>query len=72
MGATPILVGIRAEVAQTMVDLGVDLRGIVTRAGLQEGLEYAWQAMEMRLVSEEGRAAAMAARAGTQPPGGEG
>jgi anti-anti-sigma regulatory factor len=41
LGATPVLVGIRGEVAQTMVALGVDLRRIVTRAGLQEGLEYA-------------------------------
>lgn len=44
LGATPVLVGIRAEVAQTLVDLGVDMRGIVTRASLQEGLEYALQA----------------------------
>ncbi len=41
LGAKPVLVGIRSEVAQTIVDLGIDLRGIVTRAGLQEGLEYA-------------------------------
>ncbi len=41
LGAKPVLVGIRSEVAQTIVDLGIDLRGIVTRAGLQEGLQYA-------------------------------
>ena len=41
LGATPVLVGIRAEVAQTMVNLGVDLRKLVTCAGLQEGLQYA-------------------------------
>ncbi len=41
LGATPVLVGIRAEVAQTLIELGVNLQGIVTRASLQEGLEYA-------------------------------
>jgi len=45
LGATPVLVGIRAEVAQAMVDLGVSLRRLVTRAGLQEGLEYAQQVL---------------------------
>ncbi len=43
LGATPVLVGIRAEVAQTLIELGVNLQGIVTRASLQEGLEYALQ-----------------------------
>lgn len=46
LGATPVLVGIRAEVAQTMVELGVDLAGIVTRSSLQEGLEYARTVVE--------------------------
>jgi len=41
LGATPVLVGIHADVAQTMIELGVDLQTIVTRAGLREGLEYA-------------------------------
>lgn len=45
LGATPVLVGIRAEVAQTMVELGVDLQRIATRAGLQEGLEYAQEVL---------------------------
>jgi len=45
LGATPVLVGIRSEVAQTIVDLGVDLRGIVTRSSLQDGLAYALEEM---------------------------
>jgi rsbT co-antagonist protein RsbR len=45
LGAMPVLVGIRAEVAQAMVDLGADLRRIATRAGLQEGLEYAQEVL---------------------------
>lgn len=38
MGARPILTGIRAEVAQTIVALGIDLAGVDTRATLEEGL----------------------------------
>jgi len=36
-----VLVGIGAEIAQTIVQLGIDLTGIVTRANLQAGVEYA-------------------------------
>ncbi|MBN1485099.1 MAG: STAS domain-containing protein [Chloroflexia bacterium] len=41
LGAVPILVGIQPQAAETMVDLGVDLRGIVTRVSLRAGLVYA-------------------------------
>jgi len=41
LGATPILVGISPQVAETIVALGVDLTGLTTRADLQSGLEYA-------------------------------
>ncbi len=41
LGCEAVLVGIRAEVAQTMIHLGVDLGGLVTRRSLQDGLEYA-------------------------------
>jgi rsbT co-antagonist protein RsbR len=41
LGARPVLVGIRSEVAQTLIEMGVDLTGIVTEATLQEGLAYA-------------------------------
>jgi rsbT co-antagonist protein RsbR len=36
-----ILVGISAEIAQTLVQLGADLTGMATRANLQSGIEYA-------------------------------
>jgi len=38
MGAETVIVGIRPEVAQTLVHLGVDLTGLRTAATLQEGL----------------------------------
>jgi rsbT co-antagonist protein RsbR len=41
LGASTILTGIRAQVAQTLVQLGVDLSAMHTRANLEEGLELA-------------------------------
>ena len=36
-----VLTGIRPELAQTLVGLGVDLQNIVTRGTLQDGISYA-------------------------------
>ncbi len=44
LGAQVILTGIRPEVAHTLVGLGTDLRGIVTRGSLQSGIAYAVEA----------------------------
>ena len=41
LGAQVLLTGIRPEVAQTLVGLGIDLGGLVTRATLQDGITYA-------------------------------
>src|SRR4030095_15235352 len=41
LGARTVLTGIRPEVAQTLVSLGIDLRNIVTRSTLQTGIAYA-------------------------------
>jgi PAS domain S-box-containing protein len=41
LGARIVLTGIRPEVAQTLVGLGVDLGDIVTRSSLQSGIAYA-------------------------------
>ena len=41
LGAQVVLTGIRPEVAQTLVGLEIDLRGIVTRSTLQAGIAYA-------------------------------
>lgn len=48
LGAIPVLVGIRSEVAQTLTAMGVDMRSIVARVNLQEGLEYARQMLTAR------------------------
>jgi PAS domain S-box-containing protein len=41
LGARVVVTGIRPEVARTLVDLGADLQGIVTRATLRSAIAYA-------------------------------
>jgi anti-anti-sigma regulatory factor len=41
LGAHVVLTGIRPEVAQTLIGLGADLSGIITRSSLQSGIAYA-------------------------------
>jgi rsbT co-antagonist protein RsbR len=41
LGAQCVLVGISSEVAQTLVQLGVDLSQLATRGNLQAGIAYA-------------------------------
>jgi anti-anti-sigma regulatory factor len=43
LGACVVLTGIRPEVAQTLVGLGVDLSTIITRSTLRDGIAYALQ-----------------------------
>jgi rsbT co-antagonist protein RsbR len=51
LGARVVLTGIRPEVAQTLVGLGLDLSGIVTRATLQSGIAFA---LAGRAISTDG------------------
>jgi len=41
LGVIPVLTGIKAEVAQTLVGLGIGLEGLITRSTLQAGIQYA-------------------------------
>jgi geranylgeranyl reductase family protein len=41
LGARAVLTGIRPEVAQALIGLGVDLGGLVTRSTLQSGIAFA-------------------------------
>ena len=43
LGTRAVLTGIRAEVAQTLVGLGVDLTGITTLTNLQSGIAFAYR-----------------------------
>jgi anti-anti-sigma regulatory factor/HAMP domain-containing protein len=48
LGAEPILVGIRPELAQTIVGLGLNLSSLKTQADLQIGIRYAAQRQALR------------------------
>ena len=49
MGAECIISGIRPEIAQTIVHLGIDLSNIVTKATMASALKYAFGLMKMEV-----------------------
>jgi len=46
LGAQVIITGIRPELAQTLVTLGIDFRSIITQSSLQQGITYAIQSLK--------------------------
>lgn len=53
MGAECIISGIRAEIAQTMVNLGIDLKEVKTRASMARALEEALTMLGLKVVPAE-------------------
>jgi rsbT co-antagonist protein RsbR len=51
IGAQVVLVGLGSRIAQTIVQLGVDLSAMTTLSTLQEGLAHAYRQRGIRLVS---------------------
>lgn len=49
MGAECIISGIRPEIAQTVVHLGIDLSSIVTKASLASALRYAFGVLQLEV-----------------------
>lgn len=49
LGAQSVLVGIGSEIAQTLVQLGVDLSSITIRSNLSEGISYALNRLGMAI-----------------------
>jgi len=49
MGAECIISGIRPEIAQTIVHLGIDLSQIVTKATLASALQYAFKSLRLEV-----------------------
>lgn len=49
MGAECIISGIRPEIAQTIVHLGIDLSNIVTKATLASALKFAFRSMKLEV-----------------------
>jgi rsbT co-antagonist protein RsbR len=62
MGAAVIVTGLSAEVAQTLVAIGVDLSKLNTLSDLQSGIEEADRLMGYRVITTE---ATMARNTGT-------
>jgi rsbT co-antagonist protein RsbR len=52
LGAQCVVTGIRPEVAQTIVHLGVDLADVETLANLSEGLKWAFNHLGQRMLEE--------------------
>lgn len=52
LGAEVVLVGVRSDVAQTLVTLGLGMLGVVTKANLQAGMEYALERLGLRIVAQ--------------------
>ncbi|WP_421382862.1 RsbT co-antagonist protein RsbRA [Bacillus salacetis] len=54
VGAQCMLVGIRPEIAQTIVNLGIDLNQFSTNSTLRKGIEKALEMTNRKIVSTEG------------------
>jgi rsbT co-antagonist protein RsbR len=55
MGAKCIISGIRPQIAQTIVHLGVELGDVVTKSSLADAFKLALKELEVRLVSAKAR-----------------
>lgn len=53
MGAECVISGISPRIAQTMVQLGVDVGGVVTHASIQNALEYAFRRVGVGIVARK-------------------
>ncbi|MDQ0233605.1 STAS domain-containing protein [Metabacillus malikii] len=51
VGAKCLIVGIRPEIAQTIVNLGIDLSQVLTKNSLQKGIEYALEITNRQIVT---------------------
>ena len=53
LGAQVILTGVRPEIAQTIVYLGIDLSGLITRSSLASGLRVAFGYLGLKVVKKD-------------------
>jgi rsbT co-antagonist protein RsbR len=56
LGSRVVLVGIGAEIAQTIVHIGIELQGLITLANLQAGIAYALGQIGLGIQPLQGRA----------------
>jgi PAS domain S-box-containing protein len=55
LGAQVVLTGVRPALAQTLVHLGTDLSGILTRSSMSSGLRVALELLGLQVASKNGR-----------------
>jgi rsbT co-antagonist protein RsbR len=53
VGAKCLIVGIRPEIAQTIVNLGINLTQVITKSSLQKGMEAALEMTNRKVISTE-------------------
>jgi rsbT co-antagonist protein RsbR len=58
MGAECIISGIRPEIAQTVVHLGIDLSNVITKASLASALRTAFTMLRLEVVEKRKRESA--------------
>jgi PAS domain S-box-containing protein len=54
LGAQVVLTGVRPAIAQTLVHLGIDLSGMITRSSLSAGLQVALDFLNLEIVAKDG------------------
>jgi rsbT co-antagonist protein RsbR len=56
LGCEVLIVGLSARIAMTLVHLGLDLSGVITRTTLAKGLELAFRRLGLEVVPRRGSA----------------
>lgn len=54
MGADCIISGISPDIAQTMVNIGVELKDIIAKSTLKDALEHAFKAVGFEVIEKRG------------------
>jgi rsbT co-antagonist protein RsbR len=67
LGADVLIVGLSSRTAMTLVQLGIDLSHVTTRATLAKGLEFAFRRLGLAVVGQNGSARRMADADGVTP-----
>ena len=52
LGADCIVTGVSSQIAQTLVHLGIDLSGIITRPSMSDGIAMAFEILNLKVVSK--------------------
>jgi rsbT co-antagonist protein RsbR len=56
LGADVLIVGLSSRTAMTLVQLGIDLSHVTTRATLAKGLEFAFRRLGLTVIAQNGSA----------------